>query len=349
MAEILSDPSPPHAGIWAPSNRPNFDARRRRPRHARGRLATSPWRVERHTPMARPYPTRRHDTTSRQRRGHVPHTGPEFWDVLHRGWKRADDTLLYEQLKACRMEIGLDLAEVDFSCLSPSSSRGLGPVTRHPQPRVPSAHPLLLFSKSAERVVSDAERLERAGAHRARKGLPHPSPALRRPGSGLPSPKRDRRKIVRAPGALIPPNLPTFARIQHLPPIPSSSSLSLPRPLSALLTVALPTGFPALLGMSTIWTTLSPSRHASTHFERAPSIDTKRIFAMLTHPHNVAGSLVVSGAFGINGKPPGPRRQDCISGGVVIQAGGEREGDGLDDLRPYTPHQATGQRQRGAV
>ncbi|KAI5895653.1 uncharacterized protein SCHCODRAFT_02665961 [Schizophyllum commune H4-8] len=145
------------------------------------------------------------------------------------------------------MEIGLDLAEVDFSCLSPSSSRGLSPVTRHPQPR-------------------RLERLERAGAHRARKGLPHPSPALRRPGSGLPSPKRDRRKRVRAPGALIPPNLPTFARLYYL-------NEHVDSPFRTT------TDCRAFLA-------LSSSRHASTHFERAPSIDTKRVLTMLNHPHN---------------------------------------------------------------
>ncbi|KAL1658071.1 hypothetical protein GGF50DRAFT_121207 [Schizophyllum commune] len=47
-------------------------------------------------------------------------------------------------------------------------------------------------------------------------------------------------------------------------------------------------------------TTLPPSRHASTLFERASSIDTERMLASFCDLHNAAGLLVVSGVFGIS-------------------------------------------------
>ncbi|KAI5896079.1 uncharacterized protein SCHCODRAFT_02181931 [Schizophyllum commune H4-8] len=46
------------------STRRKSDARRRRPRHARGRLVNLPWRVEPHTYIARAYPTQRHDMST---------------------------------------------------------------------------------------------------------------------------------------------------------------------------------------------------------------------------------------------------------------------------------------------
>ncbi|KAL1689965.1 hypothetical protein GGG16DRAFT_114566 [Schizophyllum commune] len=56
---------------------------------------------------------------------------------------------------------------------------------------------------STGRVDDDTERLERATAPRARTGLPHPSPAFRRSGPGLPSPQGDRRKISAAAGLCV--------------------------------------------------------------------------------------------------------------------------------------------------
>ncbi|KAL1749801.1 hypothetical protein FB107DRAFT_280292 [Schizophyllum commune] len=86
----------------------------------------------------------------------------------------------------------------------------------------------------------------------------------------------------------------------------------------------------ALAQLSTTSATLPPSRHASTHFERAPSIDTERTLASLCHSHN--GLLIVSGVFGIDAEEL-TYSQSAVAGlCVVIQAGGEREGDGLGDL-----------------
>ncbi|KAL1683975.1 hypothetical protein EV122DRAFT_286197 [Schizophyllum commune] len=171
------------------------------------------------------------------------------------------------------------------------------------------------------RVFNDAERPERVGVPCARTGRQHPSPALCRSGPGLPRQRGNRRKIVCAPGALV--------------------SLAVRRSLLAVM---------AALGQE-VWRrrgaaycccaflALSPSRHASTHFERAPSIDIKRTLALLSDCHNAVGLLIISGTpfrsavLGLN------RRIGTdltAAGGVVIQAGGLREREGLGGLPQHS-------------